>query len=70
MGPLWRSSGAMRDTPSAQIVSTVNSNATKVNANTANCGANGKSPFKNCGKNAAKNSSALGLLAPTKKPRQ
>ena len=41
----------------------VNSNAIKVNARIANCSAIGAAGFKNCRKNAAKNSTAFGLRA-------
>jgi hypothetical protein len=42
----------------------------KVRARRANCGTKGAAGFRNCGKKAAKNSTALGLLAPTRKPRR
>ena len=70
IGRLDRNRGAMRETPSAQVVSMANSKAMKVSARMANCGANGVAGFRNCGKKAAKKSTALGLLAPTRKPRK
>src|SRR3989344_5812929 len=63
-----RKTGASRATPSAHSVRTVNSKATKVLASTANCGAHAAVGSRNWGKNAVKNSRALGLLPPTIRP--